>query len=103
VYRLSGELQKEAEAWLMAGKPASKHRAQSAAAPPPPTDGILRDSQGRPIWLPERTSVVDHSWGKQRDAFVAYWHRRPELMTAEQRAAANIPDSIPWYPDAVQA
>jgi hypothetical protein len=102
VYRLSGELQKEAEAWLMAGKPCSKHRAQSATAPPP-TDGILRDSQGRPVWLPERTSVVDHSWGYQRDAFVAYWGQRAEFLSAEKRAAAGIPDSIPWYPEMVQS
>jgi hypothetical protein len=97
VFRLSGQLEAEAEAWLMAGKPASKPKAQSnghAAAPP-------TDSAGRPRWAPEDTSVVDHEASKARQHFIAHFGKHPEFMTPAERVAAGVADYVPRYPQGV--
>jgi hypothetical protein len=88
VFRLSGQLEAEAEAWLMAGKPERKPAAQSKGNGTMPAP--LPDPDAPPRWIKPDPRIIDRDVDRNNARFIAYWHNPPFLMSEDERAAAGV-------------
>lgn len=90
VFRLSGQLEAEAEAWLMAGKPERKPAAQSTSRGNGTMPAPLPDPDAPPRWIKEDPRIIDRDLDRNNGRFIAYWGNPPFLMSDDERAAAGV-------------
>lgn len=88
VFRLSGQLEAEAEAWLMAGKPERKPAAGGKGNGTMPAP--LPDPDAPPRWIKPDPRIIDRDVDRNNARFIAYWHNPPFLMSDDERAAAGV-------------